>query len=44
MKTKRKIKLKKDEKNVKMQVISPKTFLKDRIYDDIKTLQIPKKK
>lgn len=44
MKVKRKIKLKKDVKNVKMQVISPKTFLKDKIYDDIKTLQVPKKK
>ena len=33
-------------KNIKIKTskISPKTFLKENIYDDLKTLQIPKKK
>jgi len=41
---KQKIKIKKNVTNIKLKVISPKTFLKNRIYDDIKNLQIPKKK
>ena len=38
-----KIKLKNDM-NIKLKNISPKTFLKDHIYDDMKNVQIPKKK
>ena len=40
---KQKIKLK-NAMNIKLKNISPKTFLKDHIYDDMKNVQIPKKK
>jgi len=38
------ISIKKNEKNIKLKVLSPKTFLKNKIYDDIKNIQVPKKK
>lgn len=40
----KKNKLKTDIMNIKFKNISPKTFLKDQIYDDMKNVEIPKKK
>ena len=34
----------KTKENIKLKITSPKTFLKDNIYDDIKKIPCPKKK